>query len=55
MTIIKKPPSKPRLGRLRQRIRLQRRAAVRHFLRGLAYGAGLSVASVLTYGIRQMW
>ncbi|MDV9186839.1 hypothetical protein R6L23_01075 [Streptomyces sp. SR27] len=54
MPISKKPPSEPRLGRLLRRIRPQRRAAVAHFVRGLAYGAGLSVASFLTYGIRQM-
>ncbi|MEU7071326.1 hypothetical protein AB0B30_22590 [Streptomyces narbonensis] len=36
-------------------IRLQCRVAFDHFLRGLAYGSGLSLAGVIIYGVRHMW
>ncbi|GHG35425.1 hypothetical protein [Streptomyces hydrogenans] len=55
MNINQNKPSEPLLSRLHRRIRPQRRVAAGHFLRGLAYGTGLSVASALAYGLRQMW
>ncbi|MFI2415649.1 hypothetical protein [Streptomyces sp. NPDC018947] len=34
--------------------RPQRRAAAGHFVRGLAYGSGLAIASLVSYWIQQM-
>ncbi|MFC9484628.1 hypothetical protein ACFTZM_00935 [Streptomyces hydrogenans] len=55
MNISQNKPAETLLSCLRRRIRPQRRIAAGHFLRGLAYGTGLSVASALAYGLRQMW
>ncbi|MGW4779980.1 hypothetical protein ACWEPA_25380 [Streptomyces filamentosus] len=47
-------PKTPFIARLYRRLHAQRRAAAGHFLRGLAYGAGLSAASALAYALRQL-
>nr|BFD88484.1 hypothetical protein StreXyl84_78850 [Streptomyces sp. Xyl84] len=44
-----RPPS-----RRRPWTRAQRRAAAGHFVRGLAYGTGLAIASLVSYWIQQM-
>ncbi|MGV9761484.1 hypothetical protein ACWDUC_37575 [Streptomyces tricolor] len=44
-----RPPS-----RRRPWTRAQRRAAVWHFVRGLAYGTGLALASLASYWLQQM-
>jgi hypothetical protein len=43
------PPS-----RRRPWTRAQRRAAAGHFVRGLAYGTGLAIASLVSYWLQQM-
>ncbi|MGW5098217.1 hypothetical protein ACWEQ1_34250 [Streptomyces nodosus] len=44
-----RPPS-----RRRPWTRAQRRAAAGHFVRGLAYGTGLAIASLVSYWLQQM-
>ncbi|MFJ2565814.1 hypothetical protein ACIO02_23140 [Streptomyces sp. NPDC087568] len=44
-----KPPSRRRLW-----TRAQRRATAGHFVRGLAYGTGLAIASLVSYWLQQM-
>ncbi|MFG3343569.1 hypothetical protein ACGF1Z_00710 [Streptomyces sp. NPDC048018] len=42
-------------GRLGSYVRLQCRAAFGHFLRGLAYGSGLSLAGAIACAVRRLW
>lgn len=42
-------------GQVGEYVRLQCRAAFDHFLRGLAYGSGLSLAGSIIYGVRHLW
>ncbi|MGW6420094.1 hypothetical protein [Streptomyces sp. NPDC055055] len=48
-------PSEFGSSRLGRYVRLQCTAAIAHFVRGLAYGAGLSVAGTVAYGLRHLW
>ncbi|MGA5121320.1 hypothetical protein [Streptomyces pseudogriseolus] len=41
-------------SRRRPWTRAQRRAAAGHFVRGLAYGTGLAITSLVSYWIQQM-
>ncbi|MFH9677322.1 hypothetical protein ACH4L5_34315 [Streptomyces sp. NPDC017405] len=54
MTTSPAPPDDRPLSRHRPPTRAQRRAATGHFIRGLAYGTGLAIASLVSYWIQQM-
>ncbi|MEU5709930.1 MULTISPECIES: hypothetical protein [Streptomyces] len=47
-SVDQRPPSR------RPWSRVQRRAAAGHFVRGLAYGTGLAIASLVSYWLQQM-
>ncbi|WP_432127487.1 hypothetical protein [Streptomyces sp. bgisy082] len=51
MTTPTPAPGTPRTPRPRRR---RGRTALRHFVRGLSYGTGLSAAGLLGYWIQQM-
>ncbi len=51
MTTPTPPTGQPPRSRRGPWARRQRRAAAGHFVRGLAYGAGLAAASLLSYWI----